>query len=84
MVKPYSELLAEAVVLLAEGNHTDAINRAREALEAIQRSGDAQIAHDQIRDLHAIVNHCNAALSSPKVIAESVGEAASNADHTGS
>jgi hypothetical protein len=78
LVKPYSELLAEAAVLLAEGNHATAINRAREALESIRGSGDAQNALSQLRILNEIVALCEAAMSSPEAEVGRKGEEGSS------
>jgi hypothetical protein len=61
LVKPHSEMLAEAAVLLAERNHVLALDRARGALASIQRSGDTQAAQVQLQALHEIVTLCETA-----------------------
>jgi hypothetical protein len=64
LVRRYSELLAESAILLAEANYAAALNRAREAVKAIECSGDAKRAESQILTLNQIVARCEAALSS--------------------
>jgi hypothetical protein len=56
LVKPYSELRAEAAVLLAEGNTEAVQQRAQEGLAAIRRLGDMDIAREETDWLQELID----------------------------